>query len=177
MSNETNDDRSPETPAESTTPAPPRPRKTTAAQKKFYVGAAIIVGAIGFMIYSAADTSSNYYYKVSEVIAMGARAEGIPLRIEGKVTPGSINNDAANLKLAFSAYDDSGSSIPVLYEGIAPDMMKDDIAVVVEGKINAQGTIVATRVLTSCPSRYDAAEEMKKEGGMNSDNAVPPHTI
>lgn len=135
------------------------------AQKKFAVGATILVGAIGYLIYSAIGASGSYYYKVAEVLAMGDRAMNISLRVEGKVAPGTIEADKTNLKHTFEVTDDSGKSIPVYYEGVPPDMLQDDIAVVVEGELDNSGRIVATRVLTSCPSRYDAAEEMKKEHG------------
>ncbi len=147
--------------------ARPARRAMNSAQKKFAVGAVIIIGAIGWMIYSAIDTSANYYYKVSEVKAMGKSAMGISLRVEGKVLENSIDNDEQNLKIRFSVIDDSKESIPVFYKGIAPDMLQDDIKVMVEGKLDDNGTLVASRVLTSCPSRYDAAEELKKDSKNN----------
>ncbi len=140
----------------------PKKKGLNQAQKKFLIGSLILVGAITYLIYSAIDTSANYYYKVAEVKAMGSRAMNMALRLEGKVAPGTIANDAANLKLRFEVVDDSKASIRVYYEGMAPDMLQDDIDVVVEGSLDSSGQLVATRVLTSCPSRYDAAEEAKE---------------
>ena len=149
----------------------------TGAQKKFFTGAAIIVLAIGYLIYSAIDTSANYYYTVAEVKSMGDRALGVALRLEGNVAVGTIKSDTTNLKWNFDVVDESEQSIPVYYEGVAPDMLKDEIAVVVEGKLNDKGQLVATKVLTSCPSRYDAAEDVKQQGGGNSRPTSPPHEM
>lgn len=132
------------------------------SQKKFLVGSAIIVGAIGYLIYTGVQASGSYYKTVSEVVAMGSAASNLSLRLEGKVAPGTVEKDSTNLKLNFHLTDKSQKSIPVYYEGVIPDMFHDNIDVVVEGKLSEGGKFVATKLLTSCPSRYDAAKEMKK---------------
>jgi len=132
------------------------------AQKKFMAGASIIVMAIGYLIFTGVQASGSYYYTVSEVAAMGPEAKSIFLRLEGKVEPGSIANDAANLMLRFRIVDKSKQSMAVEYKGVAPDMFQDDTAVVVEGRLADNGSFAATKLLTSCPSRYDAAKEMKE---------------
>ncbi|HIP95627.1 MAG TPA: cytochrome c maturation protein CcmE, partial [Anaerolineae bacterium] len=56
----------------------------------------------------------------------------------------------------FDIADDSGS-LPVLYKGVRPDMLRDGVQAVVEGKYTASGVFEATSVLLKCPSKY--AEE------------------
>lgn len=140
----------------------PRRAGVNNAQKKFMVGSTIIVGAIGYLIYTGVQASGSYYRTVSEVAAMGPAASSVSLRLEGKVVPGSVEKDASNLKLSFRLTDKSQKSIPVHYEGVIPDMFHDNMDVVVEGRLSPEGGFVATKLLTSCPSRYDAAKEMKK---------------
>lgn len=132
------------------------------AQKKFFVGASLLVFAIGFLIYSGVKTSGTYYYTVSEVLSMDPRALKTGLRLEGKVIPGSIKKDAGNLKLNFAITDESEKSMTVLWKGVVPDMFQDNIDVVVEGSVNENGKFVANRLLTSCPSKYEAAKEVKE---------------
>jgi len=139
----------------------PQRKKANSAQKKFAVGATLIVGAIGYLIYTGVQTSGSYYRTVSEVLAMGQASEGMGLRLEGKVVAGSIWKDVSNLKLTFSIMDKSQKAIVVYYEGVIPDMFQENMDVVVEGKLS-KGRFVATKLLTSCPSRYDAAKEVKK---------------
>ena len=140
----------------------PRRAAGNSAQKKFLAGSAIIVGAIAYLIYTGVQASGSYYRTVSEVVAMGSAASNMSLRMEGKVVAGTIVKDTSNLKLNFNITDKSGKSIPIYYEGVVPDMFHDNIDVVVEGKLAQDGKFVATKLLTSCPSRYDAAKEMKK---------------
>jgi cytochrome c-type biogenesis protein CcmE len=132
------------------------------AQKKFFVGASLLVFAIGFLIYSGVKASGTYYYTVSEVLSMDPRAKKVGLRLEGKVIPGSIVKDAENLKLNFSITDESNKSMTVLWKGVVPDMFQDDIDVVVEGSVDESGKFIANKLLTSCPSKYEAAKKVKE---------------
>jgi len=132
------------------------------AQKKFFIGASLLVFAIGFLIYSGVKASGTYYYTVSEVLSMNPGAQKAGLRLEGKVIPGSIKKDTENLKLNFVITDDSKKSMTVLWEGVAPDMFQDNIDVVVEGSVDQEGRFIANKLLTSCPSKYEAAKEVKE---------------
>ncbi|HEB71483.1 MAG TPA: cytochrome c maturation protein CcmE [Nitrospirae bacterium] len=132
------------------------------AQKKFFVGASLLVLAIGLLIYSGVKASGTYYYTVSEVLSMSPGAKKAGLRLEGKVVPGSIKKDTENLKLDFAITDDSQKSMVVLWKGVTPDMFQDNIDVVVEGSVDQDGRFVASKLLTSCPSKYEAAKEAKE---------------
>jgi len=137
-------------------------RGRNSAKTKFLVGAAILVAAIWYLMYTGVKASGSYYYKVSEVLAMGSKAQSISLRLEGKVVEGTIRKDVSNLKLSFDIKDESEKSISVYYEGVTPDMFQDNIDVVVEGKLDPSGRFIATKLLTSCPSKYEASKDVKK---------------
>src|SRR5207244_3211767 len=83
-----------------------------------------------------------------------------PLRVAGRVQPGSIDYDAKTLRLRFhlGAFSDAaapGLSVPVAFTGVKPDMFADGRDVIVEGRY-ADGVLQANQVLTSCPSKYEA---------------------
>ncbi len=44
----------------------------------------------------------------------------------------------------------------MVFEGIPPDTFTDEVEVVVEGRLGADGTLLATNVLAKCGSRYEA---------------------
>ena len=134
------------------------------AQKKFIVGAALLVFAIVYLIFTGVKASGTYYYTVSEVATMspGQRTSG--LRLEGRVAPGTIIKDSANLKLTFDITDESNASITVEYKGVTPDMFQEEIDVVVEGAVSKEGRFIANKLLTSCPSKYEAADKVKDSG-------------
>jgi cytochrome c-type biogenesis protein CcmE len=47
--------------------------------------------------------------------------------------------------------------------GQVPDIMGDNIEIVAEGKLDAQGTFTATNVLAKCPSRLENAAPEERD--------------
>jgi cytochrome c-type biogenesis protein CcmE len=48
--------------------------------------------------------------------------------------------------------------VPVLYEGVLPDMFKAGADVVAEGRRDEAGVFRATSILTKCASKYNLAD-------------------
>jgi cytochrome c-type biogenesis protein CcmE len=108
---------------------------------------------------------------VSEVSAQQAQLIGQPLRVAGRVAPGTISWDPETLTLAFGLVQpppvDGAASVKpvaVMMEDPSfhvicrgepkPDMFAPNRDVIVEGTLASTGTIEARQVLTSCPSKY-----------------------
>jgi cytochrome c-type biogenesis protein CcmE len=49
---------------------------------------------------------------------------------------------------------DGQARIPVHYKGVKPDMFQTGVDVIVEGRIGHDGVLVASTLMTSCPSKY-----------------------
>lgn len=97
-----------------------------------------------------------YYLSVSEFVAAPDRhSDGF--RINGKVAEGSIQRRPTGQDVAFLVTDGS-ATLPVSYHGIIPDTFVDGADVVVEGRLNPQGTFEAHTLLAKCPSKYEAAD-------------------
>ena len=56
---------------------------------------------------------------------------------------------------------DGARTFPVVYRGIAPDTFTDGVDVVVEGRMQSDGTFQATTLLAKCASRYENAPDAK----------------
>jgi len=137
---------------------------------RFFIGVGLIVVAIGYLIFSAIRTTSEYYLTVSEVAAREANLGGQALRVAGRVKAGTINWDPNSLTLKFEIVpipelDADGAVKPVVATDPVsfrvvcagepkPDMFAPGRDVIVEGKLGPDGTIAATQVMTSCPSKY-----------------------
>lgn len=136
---------------------------------KFMIGAALIVGAIGYLISTSISQTSMYFVTVSELASQGNNPyKGEVIKVKGNVVKGSIIRDPQNyMDVAFSIMDkDSGGdkqkySLKVVYKGITPDMFIDDGEVVVGGVLEG-GVFHANTLLTSCPSKYEAEKEAGK---------------
>ena len=65
-----------------------------------------------------------------------------------------------NMQLAFQVADrEELSKVDVLYTGIKPDSFKEGEGVVVEGTYDHQNRkINATKLMTKCPSKYEAKD-------------------
>jgi cytochrome c-type biogenesis protein CcmE len=98
----------------------------------------------------------QYYLHLDELERMAAEVDGKGVRVNARVEPGSIRKAPQRLVYDF-AVTDGRRRVTVHYEGIVSDMFKDGIEVVVEGRYDARRNhIEATRLLTKCPSKYQA---------------------
>jgi cytochrome c-type biogenesis protein CcmE len=144
---------------------------------RFLIGSGLIVAAIAYLIISSIRSTSEYYLTVPEVSARATELRGQSLRIAGRVKPGTIAWDPSTLTLKFAIYPippvassaaandpvkpvaiDDAPSFSIVSEGEPkPDMFAPNRDVIVEGKLEPDGTIAATQVMTSCPSKYRPA--------------------
>lgn len=97
-----------------------------------------------------------YFLTVSEFVAAPDRHSD-SVKVNGKVAEGSIERAPGGQDVAFQLTDGS-AALPVTYHGIIPDTFVDGADVVVEGRMNPQGTFEAHTLLAKCPSKYEAAD-------------------
>jgi len=120
---------------------------------KLSVGVVVIVTSIAYLIFSGATGSTMYFLTVPEVQQKLTSLKGEPIRVSGKVTADPIDWDLRNLSLGFVIGDDQ-ARIPVRYKGVKPEMFQKGVDVIVEGRIGHDGVLVASVLMTSCPSKY-----------------------
>jgi cytochrome c-type biogenesis protein CcmE len=120
---------------------------------KLSIGAAVVVAAIAYLMFSGSTGSTAYYLTVSELREQFVTLRGEPLRVTGKVTDDPIHWDVQNLSLAF-VIGEGDDRVPVQYKGIKPDMFQTGVDVIVEGRVGQDGILVASILMTSCPSKY-----------------------
>ncbi|HEV2954398.1 MAG TPA: cytochrome c maturation protein CcmE [Candidatus Dormibacteraeota bacterium] len=121
---------------------------------------AVVSLCVGFLIYSAASGSTEYYRTVAEVKSAGA-AEG-EVRMLGVVGP-DVQHVDGGLEVHFTAQQ-GNQDIPVVYRGVVPDIFQPGISVVVDGKLGADGRFVADQLLTKCPSRFQTSAQKRQLG-------------
>ena len=98
-----------------------------------------------------------YYMTVTEFMQLDNSGDA-DSRINGSVLAGTIDRMPTGLDANF-VISDGTTSIPVSYHGVIPDTFVDDAPVVVEGRLQDDGTFVAHTLLAKCPSKYEAAED------------------
>ncbi len=142
-------------------------------QVKYLIGLALIFGVIGYLIFFGISSTQQYYLTPSELFNKGQTVIGQGNRVGGSLVPNSIQQDIKNNQISF-AITDGKQQIPVSYNGVVPDTFPKATQVIVEGRLQTDGTFVASEVLAKCPSKYDSSKietyDTKSGGTMNYGN-------
>ena len=129
------------------------------AGTKFVIGGALVVATVGYLMATGIKETGVYYVTPTE---LASRVEAdrsfynVGVKMGARVVKGSIVRDVASQTITFRATDGQ-HTWPVTYRGLAPDTFTDEVDVVVEGRLQADGVFHATTLLAKCGSRYEAA--------------------
>lgn len=123
---------------------------------KLIIVAGVIVAAVAFLVFNAMGSSMAYFKTVGEMEASGKIGSGEQIRVGGNVVAGSIERDVSINELRFTMTD-GVNTLPVVYNGVVPDIFSEQVEVVVEGTVGPDGTMQASTLLTKCPSRFESA--------------------
>ena len=86
-----------------------------------------------------------------------AQFAGQRVRLCGTVGQEGLEINSAELRTRFHLLGRQGR-VPVLYEGVLPDMFKAGADIVAEGKCDEAGVFRATSIMTKCASKYRPAD-------------------
>lgn len=139
--------------------------------RKFGIGAFLLISAIGYLVYAGVQQGSVYYFTIEEFLSQREAMADQGVRVAGRVAAGSVKKQvtATGTELQFTMADFTadnavnGGGLRVQYTGIVPDMFAEGRDVIVEGKY-VGGTLQAQSVMTSCPSKYEPGEDEAATG-------------
>lgn len=94
----------------------------------------------------------NLFYPPAEVVAGKAPLDQ-RIRVGGMVLEGSIERQPGSLAVAF-VVTDYQAQVPVVYEGILPDLFADGEGVVATGSLREDGVFHATEILAKHDENY-----------------------
>ncbi len=148
--------------------------------KRFaFIGLGLLVlGVATVLILNAFQSNLVFFFTPSQV-ADGEVPQGRSFRIGGMVEDRSLvrGNDGLTVRFVVT---DTAKRVPVTYKGILPDLFKEGKGAVAQGKLNADGTFVASEVLAKHDENYmppEAAEALAKakaSGAQQSKSLVVP---
>jgi cytochrome c-type biogenesis protein CcmE len=133
-------------------------------------GLAVLAIAVALMLNAFRD-SIVFFNSPSDVEAKHIAA-GTRIRLGGLVKTGSLfhGND---LRVRFTVTD-GNSDIPVVYQGVLPDLFREGQGVVAEGALDGAGLFNADTVLAKHDETYmpkEVADALKKSGHWKDDYA------
>ncbi len=124
---------------------------------------AFLALAAGLTFYALGQQTS-YFYMPADLLARAAVA-GERIRLGGLVQKGSIErSEGTHVRFVV---EDSENEVPVVYDGILPDLFREEQGVVIEGVVGADGIFVADTVLAKHDETYmprEVADRLKQEG-------------
>jgi len=126
---------------------------------KFLIAGALVTAAIMYLVVSGMRDPGAIaaYYEVSEIQSALHLHPGSDIKVNGRVVDGSIKWDPASRELRFHLADTRSADriLPVICSSASPAVLSDGAQVVVQGRMEADGTFRAESLLTRCPSRYE----------------------
>lgn len=150
-------------------------------KNKFIIGGVLILAAVVYLIASSTQASAEYFMTVDELKAEGAAALNKSVRLSGAVLGDTIQYDASTLTLTFeiahvpgdnaeiealgglavvlheAVSDPSRARIKVVYEGVMPDLLRNEAQAIMTGKLGEDGVFHAEELLLKCPTKYEEA--------------------
>jgi len=128
------------------------------ASHKVLLAGVLVVGTVGFLMASGIKETGVYFLTPTELaakISADPSFHDVGVKMGAKVVSGTIERDVASQTIRFQVTD-GAVTYPVVYRGLAPDTFTDDVDVVVEGRLQPDGTFRATTLLAKCGSRYSS---------------------
>src|SRR5688572_2324895 len=122
------------------------------------VAVVVILGAFGFLLYGGIDKNVVFFLTPEELLARGTAAYDVPVRLGGLVQPGSVKWDAEKLDLRFVVMDSGGQAVNVHSAGAPPQMFRDGMGVVVEGRYHKSGVFESTNLMIKHANEYRKPE-------------------
>ncbi|YBV98103.1 cytochrome c maturation protein CcmE [Phyllobacteriaceae bacterium JZ32] len=131
---------------------------------------AVIVGALGVLALAVAlvlvafSQDIRYFRTPSDLTTQDMTSDA-RFRLGGLVEKGTVVRGAGT-QVQF-AVTDTIKSVKVVYDGILPDLFREEQGVVTEGRFGPDGTFVADSVLAKHDENYmpkDVADSLKEKG-------------
>ena len=95
----------------------------------------------------------EFFYLPDRVLS-GEAPVGKVIRAGGMVVAGSIKRGEEDLSVRFELSDMGGSSFPVVYHGLLPNLFVEGQGAIVSGMLDASGVFQADQVLAKHDENY-----------------------
>jgi cytochrome c-type biogenesis protein CcmE len=140
-------------------------------QKRLAViaGALAVLGLAVALVLIAFSQDIRYFRTPADLTAEDM-ASGARFRLGGLVEKGTVVRGTGT-QVQF-AVTDTIKSVRVTYDGILPDLFREEQGVVTEGRFGKDGSFVADSVLAKHDERYmpkDVADSLKEKGVWQGD--------
>jgi len=136
------------------------PPKARSLQPRVVIAIVLVLAALGLSVVVVQGLQDNlvYYLTPSELLAKGDDGVGASVRLGGMVQAGSVDWQPEDIRLRFVMFDKDGT-MPVESRAVPPQMFREGIGVVVEGRLQDDGTFSCNRLMVKHGNEYTAPKD------------------
>jgi len=118
---------------------------------------------------------SSIGFKAPVDVVAGAIQPGKRFQLGGMVKKGSVQRTPGTLEIRF-VVTDFQKEVPVVYNGVIPDLFKENSGVTTNGRLDANGVFVADELIAKHDENYmpPAVGKALKKGESRLDPPVAP---
>lgn len=129
-------------------------KMTQTHKKRLALVLLLVAGASTTVTLAVYAFRSNmlYYFSPSEIKDGKAPVEQT-IRVGGLVTKGSVQRASDNLLVTFEVTD-TKETLTIQYEGILPDLFREGQGIIAIGKMQTDGSFLASEVLAKHDENY-----------------------
>ena len=154
---------------EGATPGSETDKEPRSNRTRFIVVAAVVILALGYMVYAAFPGNALYFLTVDELLNKDEVHDGRLLRVSGKLVDGSFQREDRSTTSRFRLHDKemgpSGTQLDAEYVGVLPDLFFNPHSeIILEGSYGLEQVFHADSILVKCPSKYKSLQEEASQG-------------
>ena len=138
---------------------------TRKQRRGFLIGSGVVILAVAAMLVMFALKDSIVFFHTPSDIAEKKVPAGQRIRLGGLVAKGSVKRGEGT-HISFTVTD-TLKDIPVIYNGVLPDLFREGQGVVAEGLMETGGTFTADSVLAKHDENYmpkEVAQSLEARG-------------
>lgn len=145
----------------------------TPSRKRRLIGISVILAGVAIaavIALTALQKNMLYYIHPSEVVAQQLPVDR-QFRLGGFVVTDSVQRNTGSLEVRFDVTD-CAHTVPVVFDGILPDLFREGEAVIAIGSLTESGAFKAHEVLAKHDESYmppEVADSIKTSGPLCSE--------
>ena len=141
----------------------PQESEGSSHRTRFIILGAVLVLAVGYMVFAAFPGNVLYFLTVSEFMRADEYRDGRTVRVAGSLVDGSFHRQENSIHSDFQLIDKEGGApeqLAASYVGVMPDLFFNPHSeIILEGRYGPDDVFEAESILVKCPSKYQALEE------------------
>jgi cytochrome c-type biogenesis protein CcmE len=123
------------------------------------IGAIVVLAGFTYLLTGGISSNIVYFLTPGELLGKGPSAYDAPVRLGGQVVPGTVRWDADALDLRFTVQDEAGRQVDVHSRVAPPQMFREGMGVVVEGRYTRAGVFESDNLMVKHSNEYRAPAE------------------